>query len=73
MATAIFHDIWQGAVACRVEPFTTKRKGERVTRYRWRRVDGQGVGHLPFRTVAGAVAAAMRDQRFSDVEGQTNA
>ncbi len=67
IATAKFNDIWAGNVDAQVLAFKTTRRGERVTRYRWVRVDGQGCGYNAFPSVARAVAAVRLDRRFSDV------
>lgn len=69
MATALFYDIWAGNVPALVVPFKTTRKGQRVTRYRWQRVDGLHCDSRTFITIQGAVSALARDRRFSNVEG----
>lgn len=66
-ATALFHDIWAGHVPAVVKPFKTKRNGVAVIRYRWEREDGLHCCSAVFQSVAGAVAAKRRDQRFSNI------
>ncbi|TIR24015.1 MAG: hypothetical protein E5X34_13245 [Mesorhizobium sp.] len=68
LATAMFSDPWAGLVPAHVVAFTTTRKGRRVTRYRWQRVDGQSCGgHTPAVSVDVAVRGVSWDRRFSDV------
>jgi hypothetical protein len=66
--TALFLDHWFGPVLCHIEAFKTKRRGERVTRYRWHRVDGMNCHSGVFTSPERAVAAVRRDQRFQNVE-----
>ncbi|ESW92931.1 hypothetical protein NKL07_21890 [Mesorhizobium sp. C280B] len=65
--TATFHDIWAGPVPAHVVAFKTTRKGERVVRYRWQRVDGNHCCSVVYLTPAAAAAAKRRDARFSNV------
>ena len=68
LATAMYNDIWAGNVPAHVVAFTTTRKGQRVTRYRWQRVDGQSCGgHTPAISGDVAVRGVSWDKRFSDV------
>jgi hypothetical protein len=67
LATAMFLDIWAGAVPAVVLPFKTKRLGQTVTRYRWQRQDGMHCCGAVYTSPEAAVAAKSRDARFSDV------
>lgn len=66
-ATATFKDIWAGNVAAELREFKTTRRGQRVTRFRWQRVDGMHCDSRAFQTISGAIAALARDARFCDV------
>lgn len=61
------NDIWAGLQPVTLVSFKTMRKGQRVTRYRWRREDGNSVGiwAAPFVNEAQAYAAADRHPEFS--------
>lgn len=65
--TAINRDIWKGDVLCHVAAFKTTRNGQRVTRYRWQRVDGMHCHSGVFTSPEMAVAAIRRDARFSAI------
>lgn len=75
VAIATFADIWAGPLPCALVPFTTKRNGVRVIRYRWLADNGAAVGGWasPFQTVKGGVMAASRHARFSEVRDVTPA
>lgn len=73
MATATFQDSYFGPTQMTVASFKTTRQGAKVTRFRWMPIAASGcitTGFVPhgFSSEAMAVAAAIRNARFSNIQ-----
>ncbi len=69
VAFSTFKDTFAGVVTAYLIPFKTKRRGERVTRYRWTTEAG-GCGFAPggFPSMERAIEAVQRHQLMGPVQ-----
>lgn len=69
--TATFQDTYSGSTKMELVSFSTKRRGERVTFWRWQPIDATGcitTGLInAFSSIEAAVRAASRNHRWSEV------
>lgn len=64
VATATYKDCWKGEVPIELVPYRTKRRGQRITCYRW----SGNIGLLPFASIARAINAARGHALVNNVQ-----